>query len=96
MEYDEMRPALLFRLLASKAPISKKPKTFAKAEFINTTPKSDKKDLSAPMAATYDPKAVDSAWVDWWEKEEFYVSKAEDAQGLSSERKFVMIIPHLM
>jgi valyl-tRNA synthetase len=102
MEYDEMRPALLFRLLASKAPAKpakafapapKKPKTFAKAEFINTTPKGDKKDLSAPMAATYDPKAVESAWVDWWEKEGFYVPKAEEAQGLPAERKFVMMIP---
>jgi len=102
MEYDEMRPALLFRLLASKAPgkpakafvpAPKKPKVFAKAEFINTTPKGEKKDLSTPMAPAYDPKAVESAWMDWWEREQFYTPKAEEAQGLGAERKFVMMIP---
>ena len=102
MEYDEMRAALLFRRLASTkgskpvkvfAPAPKKPKTFAKAEFVNTTPKGEKKDLSGPMAATYDPKAVESAWTDWWEREGFYTPSASAAQDLPADRKFVMMIP---
>ncbi|KAK9709947.1 valine--tRNA ligase [Basidiobolus ranarum] len=37
--------------------------------FVNTTPIGEKKDLSAPLAAAYNPKAVESAWYEWWEKE---------------------------
>ncbi|CEJ02133.1 Putative Valyl-tRNA synthetase [Rhizopus microsporus] len=37
--------------------------------FVNKTPKGEKKDMSDPMANAYDPRAVESAWYDWWVKE---------------------------
>ncbi|KAI8927212.1 hypothetical protein BC831DRAFT_453206 [Entophlyctis helioformis] len=40
--------------------------------FVNTTPKGDKKDLSAPFPPTYQPKVVEAAWYDWWEKSGFF------------------------
>ncbi|CEP20056.1 hypothetical protein [Parasitella parasitica] len=40
--------------------------------FVNKTPKGDKKDMSEPFASAYDPRAVESAWYDWWVKEGFF------------------------
>ena len=40
-----------------------------KAEYVNKTPKGEKKDLTEPMAEAYNPPAVEAAWYDWWEKE---------------------------
>ncbi|RCH89255.1 AP-1 adaptor complex sigma subunit Aps1, partial [Rhizopus stolonifer] len=50
----------------------KKKKKEAKAPapvFVNKTPKGEKKDMSEPIASAYDPRAVESAWYDWWVKE---------------------------
>ncbi|TFK37032.1 tRNA synthetases class I-domain-containing protein [Crucibulum laeve] len=40
--------------------------------FVNTTPKGEKKDLSEPMAAGYNPLAVEAAWYDWWSAQGFF------------------------
>lgn len=40
--------------------------------FVNTTPKGEKKDLSQPMSAGYNPIAVESAWYDWWHSQGFF------------------------
>ncbi|KAF9565455.1 hypothetical protein CPC08DRAFT_815475 [Agrocybe pediades] len=40
--------------------------------FVNTTPKGEKKDLSQPMSAGYNPIAVESAWYDWWSAQGFF------------------------
>ncbi|KAI8062821.1 valyl-tRNA synthetase [Gilbertella persicaria] len=40
--------------------------------FINKTPKGEKKDMSEPLASAYDPRAVESAWYDWWVKEGYF------------------------
>ncbi|PBK69974.1 hypothetical protein ARMSODRAFT_1004084 [Armillaria solidipes] len=40
--------------------------------FVNTTPKGEKKDLSQPMSAGYNPIAVESAWYDWWHAQGFF------------------------
>jgi len=36
------------------------------------TPVGDKKDVTCPMPDTYNPKYVEAAWYDWWEKEGFF------------------------
>ncbi|CAO3654857.1 unnamed protein product [Mucor fragilis] len=57
---------------ASAANPEKKKKKEAKAPapvFVNKTPKGEKKDMSEPFASAYDPRAVESAWYDWWVKE---------------------------
>ncbi|KAG7447505.1 uncharacterized protein BT62DRAFT_930517, partial [Guyanagaster necrorhizus] len=41
-------------------------------DFVNTTPKGEKKDLSQPMSAGYNPIAVESAWYDWWHSQGFF------------------------
>ncbi|EIE76038.1 hypothetical protein G6F46_004287 [Rhizopus delemar] len=53
----------------------KKKKKEAKAPapvFVNKTPKGEKKDMSEPIASAYDPRAVESAWYDWWVKEGYF------------------------
>ncbi|TFK71398.1 hypothetical protein BDN72DRAFT_958079 [Pluteus cervinus] len=49
-----------------KKPKVEKEKKEEEQPFVNTTPKGEKKDLSQPMAAGYNPIAVESAWYDWW------------------------------
>jgi hypothetical protein len=63
-------------------------------EFVNMTPKGEKKDLSKiPMADAYHPKAVEAAWQDWWEASGYYSCDHALAEGKSDDEKFVMVIP---
>eukprot|EP00977_Amphora_coffeiformis_P008564 scaffold1936_cov154-Amphora_coffeaeformis.AAC.14 len=65
-----------------------------KKEFVNTTPKGEKKDLSKiPMEDGYHPAAVEAAWQDWWEAKGFYSCDPKFAMNKSPEEKFVMVIP---
>ncbi|KAL1671933.1 tRNA synthetases class I-domain-containing protein, partial [Schizophyllum commune] len=47
-------------------------------EFVNTTPAGEKKDLSQPMSAGYNPTAVEAAWYDWWEAQGYFKPKEDD------------------
>ena len=65
-----------------------------KFEFVNTTPKGEKKDLSKiPMADGYHPSAVEAAWQDWWEAKGFYSCDPKFAMDKKEDEKFVMVIP---
>jgi tRNA synthetases class I (I, L, M and V) len=65
-----------------------------KVEFVNTTPKGEKKDLTKiPMADAYHPEAVEAAWQDWWETRGFYSCQPEFAMTKTKDEKFVMVIP---
>lgn len=64
-----------------------------KKEFVNKTPKGDKKDMSAPMDDGYHPHAVEAAWQDWWEAKGYYSCDPEAAKGRPDDEKFVMVIP---
>lgn len=77
----------------------KKKKAAAQAEadsamnFVNTTPKGEKKILSETMARTYQPRAVEAAWYEWWEKKGFFHVDARDMLGKKPEEAFIMVIP---
>ncbi|KAL1742991.1 tRNA synthetases class I-domain-containing protein [Schizophyllum fasciatum] len=47
-------------------------------QFVNTTPAGEKKDLSQPMSAGYNPLAVEAAWYDWWEAQGYFKPKDDD------------------
>jgi hypothetical protein len=64
-----------------------------KPKFVNTTPKGQKKDLSAPMDDGYHPSAVEAAWQDWWEASGYYSCDPATAMNKPAEEKFVMVIP---
>ncbi|KAG6890754.1 hypothetical protein C0992_012726 [Termitomyces sp. T32_za158] len=44
----------------------------AEVPFVNTTPKGEKKDMAQPMAAGYNPIAIEAAWYDWWSAQGFF------------------------
>ncbi|KAK0525152.1 valine--tRNA ligase [Tilletia horrida] len=59
----------------------------------NTVP-GEKKDLSAPMEAAYNPLHVESSWYQWWEKSDFYAPKEpSDADPYDPEKTFVIPAP---
>ncbi|KAG0223637.1 AP-1 adaptor complex sigma subunit Aps1 [Actinomortierella wolfii] len=62
-------------------------------EYVNTTPHGEKKDMSQPMAATYNPKAVESAWNAWWEKEGFFQPELTADGKVKPEGLFVVAAP---
>lgn len=59
--------------------------------FVNTTPRGDKKILSDIMAPAYQPRAVEAAWYEWWEERGFFHADANVKK--SPEERFVMVIP---
>lgn len=65
----------------------------AMANFVNKTPKGEKKILDDAMAPTYQPKAVEAAWYEWWEKKGFFHASAKDMEGKGPEDAFIMVIP---
>eukprot|EP00002_Diphylleia_rotans_P039329 TRINITY_DN909_c0_g1_i2.p1 TRINITY_DN909_c0_g1~~TRINITY_DN909_c0_g1_i2.p1 ORF type:complete len:1026 (+),score=250.34 TRINITY_DN909_c0_g1_i2:57-3134(+) len=74
---------------AAKEPKKKKETTVvAEEEYVNTTPKGEKKDMNAPMAPAYKPKIVEAAWSDWWEECGFF-----KADNQSQKPKYVIVIP---
>jgi valyl-tRNA synthetase len=70
----------------------KKEKKPVVEEFVNTTKPGEKKDLSAPLAASYNPKAVEAAWYQWWEKQGFFKPEIVDGKP-KKEGVFMIPIP---
>ncbi len=50
-------------------------------------------DLSGPMAAGYDPIAVEAAWYDWWLDQGFFKPELAPDMGPKSEGLFVISAP---
>ena len=61
--------------------------------FVDATPAGEKKILEGVFPPTYQPKYVESAWQDWWEKEGYYRPDMEMAAKVGQDEKFVMVIP---
>lgn len=53
-----------------------------------STPPGEKKDTSAGMFRSYNPRAVESAWYEWWEKCGFFKPDPD-----STKEPFVIVIP---
>ncbi|TPX38003.1 valine---tRNA ligase [Synchytrium microbalum] len=74
----------------------KKPKKEAaepEVEFVNTTPKGEKKDMTAPMAASYSPRAVEASWYEWWEKTGVFKPELTESGDVKPEGSYVISIP---
>ncbi|TEB35463.1 valine-tRNA ligase [Coprinellus micaceus] len=77
---------------APKKVKAEKKKEEAEPEFVNDTPAGQKKDLSNPMAAGYNPIAVEASWYDWWVAEGFFKPKV-GADGNPETETFVIPSP---
>ncbi|KAL4154649.1 hypothetical protein PRNP1_006766 [Phytophthora ramorum] len=62
-------------------------------QFVNRTPKGDKKTMDEPMLAAYNPVAVEAAWQDWWEASGFFSCSDAQIQSAKPDERFVMVIP---
>ncbi|KAJ2422695.1 valine--tRNA ligase, partial [Coemansia sp. RSA 2531] len=73
----------------------KEPKAAPKPKpaFVNTTPVGEKKDMTEPMADSYNPVAVESAWYSWWETRDFFAPKTGPNGEISPKGRFVMVAP---
>ncbi|KDQ24550.1 hypothetical protein PLEOSDRAFT_1094347 [Pleurotus ostreatus PC15] len=72
---------------------AEKEKKVEEAPFVNTTPKGEKKDLSAPMPAGYNPIAVEAAWYDWWSAQGFFAPQTTSEGKPKAEGSFVIPSP---
>ncbi|KAJ6465158.1 tRNA synthetases class I-domain-containing protein [Mycena vitilis] len=73
--------------------VKEKEKKEVEAPFVNTTPPGEKKDLTEPMAAGYNPIAVESAWYDWWEKQGYFKPQFTADGQVKPEGVFVIPAP---
>ncbi|KAJ2510342.1 valine--tRNA ligase, partial [Coemansia sp. RSA 2049] len=64
-----------------------------KAAVAVTAPKGEKKDMSQPMAESYDPTAVEASWYEWWVKQKFFEPKTGSNGEISPKGKFVVAAP---
>ncbi|KAG6874009.1 hypothetical protein C0995_007966 [Termitomyces sp. Mi166 len=67
----------------------------ADVPFVNTTPKGEKKDMTQPMAAGYNPIAIEAAWYDWWSAQGFF--KPESTEKYfplkEEEKRELFVVP---
>ena len=92
---------------SARKPAPKSTRDVDTTQFVNTTPKGEKKgcysfilihwalyiflDLSQPMAAGYNPIAVESAWYEWWLAQGFF--KPEYKLPFAKDETFVIPAP---
>ncbi|KAF8645352.1 hypothetical protein AX16_007855 [Volvariella volvacea WC 439] len=76
-----------------KLKAEKEKKVDEEQAFVDTTPPGEKKDLSQPMAAGYNPIAVESAWYDWWLAQGFFKPQLGPDGKPKKEGVFVLPIP---
>jgi valyl-tRNA synthetase len=100
---DAKRAAKMEKFLAKQAKaeqfksvsaVAAKPKTLEISKVVVTddTPVGEKKDMTKPMASSYDPIAVEAAWYAWWEKSGFF--KPECFGDLDGSREtFCIVMP---
>ncbi|KAH9916527.1 tRNA synthetases class I-domain-containing protein [Fomitopsis serialis] len=76
-----------------KAKPAKEKKKDEEVPFVNTTPKGEKKDVSQPMGSGYNPIAVEAAWYDWWEAQDFFKPQLTPDGKVKPEGSFVIPLP---
>lgn len=62
-------------------------------EFVNVTPKGMKKDVSGEFPPTFQPKAVEAAWYDWWESEGFFKPELTKDGKIKEQGSYIIPIP---
>lgn len=64
-----------------------------RATQVIETPPGEKKILSPVMAPTYQPRAVEASWYEWWEARDFFHAEASAAAKASLDHKFTIVLP---
>lgn len=95
---SEAKQALQAQRIAAQPAAEKKEKAKkevkAEPEYVNNTKPGEKKDLSQPMEAGYNPDHVEQSWFEWWEKSKFFTPRpVTEADPHNPERTFVVPAP---
>lgn len=83
------QPAASTEKKEAKAKKAKEPEQI----FEDDTPEGDFKNIDKCFPPAYQPKYVEAAWQQWWEKNGFYKPDVTKALALGPDDKFVMVIP---
>ncbi|CAG8456642.1 4784_t:CDS:10 [Acaulospora morrowiae] len=86
---EAKRQAKLAKFAAKQAKANSSEET----EFVDNTPVGEKKDMSQPMASSYNPKAVESSWYAWWEKQGFFEPELTSDGKPKPEGIFIVPVP---
>ncbi len=63
------------------------------APFEDDTVVGEKKDMKKPMASSYNPTAVESAWYAWWEKSKFFKPEYGCEGEVDERETFTIVMP---
>lgn len=75
-----------------KEKVKKEVKT--EPEWINETVSGEKKDLTRPMEAGYNPEHVEQSWFEWWEKQGFFSPRpVTESDPYDPKKTFVIPAP---
>ncbi|KAL9051710.1 MAG: hypothetical protein Q9162_005860 [Coniocarpon cinnabarinum] len=102
---EEQKQKKLAKLEAKKAKLAaqqpkegkakekkKEASTSEVSEYVDETPRGHKKILK-PLEDKFRPKAVESAWAAWWEREGFFQPQFDKDGNVKKNGKFVIVIP---
>jgi valyl-tRNA synthetase len=97
-KYNEKKTKTQTKPAASKPKEAKKPETKEQPlpDYVEETLPGEKKilrPLDDPFCKAYIPKVVESAWMEWWQKEKFFEPKFAPDGNVSKEGYFVIPIP---
>ncbi|CAG8433537.1 6732_t:CDS:10 [Ambispora gerdemannii] len=90
---EKLKAATTTSSEGSKKEKAKTKKALESQEYVENTPEGEKKDMSRPMATAYNPRAVESAWYAWWEKEGYFKPELTADGKPKSAGLFVVPIP---
>ncbi|PWN36663.1 putative VAS1-valyl-tRNA synthetase [Meira miltonrushii] len=95
---SEAKQALQAQRIAAQPAAEKKEKAKKEVktepEYVNNTKPGEKKDLSQPMEAGYNPDHVEQSWFEWWEKSKFFTPRpVTESDPHNPERTFVVPAP---
>ena len=62
-------------------------------KYVDQTKPEEKKIVTCEFPENYDPSYVISAWIAWWQKEEFFKVTLQDALKQPRDKRFVKVLP---
>ena len=94
-EIDKPKKEKKEKKTAAEAPKEKKEKVTKAPEevFTDDTEEGQYKNIDKVFPTSYQPKYVEAAWQQWWEKKGFYAPDVAEALKRGEEGKFIMVIP---
>ena len=91
LNHKELKKKRMKELCQQKK--KKAPNIFNAKKYVDKTKPGEKKDISGEFPEYYTPAYVESAWNDWWKKEEFFKIDFKEAIKKPRDQRFIMLLP---